>query len=139
VAATTSDGDAPHRSWKWNWTVAAVRCRAVDHGALVRLAQMVGPMRGMGPSIEIVEAVSESFHSASALAKALGLPVFEPASWPPDVGEIEYVLERFPGGDHPTGDHYRIGSTRHNDVPICVIAHRDVPRAGRAVGEWRAT
>jgi hypothetical protein len=48
-----------------------------------------------------------------------------------DVETISYVLDLL-----PRRDHYRIGSTRHEDVPICVIGHREVPGAGRAAGEW---
>jgi hypothetical protein len=65
-------------------------------------------------------------------------PAFEPAWWPTDVGEISCVLDRLPGVDRAGRDHYRIGSTRHDALPICVIGQYEVPGAGRAQGEWYA-
>ena len=48
-----------------------------------------------------------------------------------DTRKITYHLDRSPSG---TG--YRIGSTRHRGVPICVIGRPEVPRARLANGEW---
>ena len=90
---------------------------------------------GDGVSIEIVDAVSDTFSSALALAKALGSAVLEPTWWPADLGQVEYVLDRWPD-DHD--DQYRIGSIRHDGRSTYVICHRAVPGAGRAAGEWYA-
>jgi len=85
------------------------------------------------PSIAVIEAASETVGSVSELAGAFGATVLEPAWWPADVDQISYSLDRFP--DRAL---YRIGSTRDDGVPICVIGHREIPGAGRPVGEWRA-
>lgn len=95
------------------------------------VCRMADAPGGAGPSVSIIEATAETYDSALALAKAFGAPVFEPAWWPVDVCEISYVLERL-----SSRDLYRVGSTRHDGVPICVIGQRAVPGAGRAVGEW---
>jgi hypothetical protein len=51
--------------------------------------------------------------------------------WPEDVEEIDYWLDRFPHRMH-----YRIGSARHDGVPIYVVGGVEVLGAGRATGEW---
>jgi hypothetical protein len=90
----------------------------------------MGSAPGRKPSVSSTEAVTETYSSVSTLARAFGAPVLEPAWWPADVGQISYVLARFP--DRAL---HRIDSTRHDEVPICVIGHREVPGAGRAAGE----
>lgn len=84
-----------------------------------------------GPRLVISEAVSESYSSASALAQAFGSVVLEPSWWPADVRKIAYYLDRF-----PRRDSYRVGSTRRDGVPICVVGRFEVARSGRASGEW---
>jgi hypothetical protein len=109
-----------------------------DSPGIGTVRPMVGPASGSEISVEIVEAVSETFESASELARAFAAPVCEPTWWPTDVGKISYVVDRFPGADRAGRDQYRIGSMRHDGVPIFVIGHREVPGAGRADGEWYA-
>ena len=97
---------------------------------------MAGPSHEV--TISVTEAVPESFDSALELASAFGSPVFEPAWWPAEVGAISYLLFRFPDVDRGVSDDYHIGSTRHGDVPIYVVGHREHPDAERAGGEWYA-
>jgi hypothetical protein len=110
-----------------------VCCAALERGVRWYGAPTTGPAHESRATVSITEAVSKTLDSVRALARAFGSPVFEPAWWPADAGEISYCLERFPHGDY-----YRVGSTRHNDVPTCVMGHPEVPVAGRAAGEWYA-
>lgn len=63
---------------------------------------------------------SKRYESARALAESFGCPIFEPTWWPEDVRSVSYRLER-----SRSGVVYRIGSTRSDGTPICVIGSSD--------------
>lgn len=84
-----------------------------------------------GVQVTIAEAATEAYNSARALAVAFGSVLLAPTWWPDGVEEINYRLDPFPHRSY-----YRIGSIRHDGVPICVIGSFEVPGAGRATGEW---
>jgi hypothetical protein len=75
---------------------------------------------------------SKDCGSAPGLAVGFGGPIFEPTSWPADTGAVTYLLD-----ESPSRVSYRIGSTRRDGTPICVIGRtgeqleRTLPR-----GNW---
>ena len=81
--------------------------------------------------MEIHAAEAEQYGSARALADSFGSPVFEPRWWPKNAGAVGYWLDRL-----PSSAHYRIGSTRPDGTPICVLG-RPENRTGRLPeGDW---
>jgi hypothetical protein len=74
---------------------------------------------------------SETYGSASALAQAFGGTILEPSWWPADTEEVSYNLDGFPNRAH-----YRIGSTRAEGAPICVIGFFEAAWAGRSPRDW---
>jgi hypothetical protein len=74
---------------------------------------------------------SKHYGSARALAENFGSSIFEPTWWPEDTRPVTYVLDQ-----SPSGDKYRIGSTRHDGTPICLIGSAE-NRSGQVPrGNW---
>ena len=69
-----------------------------------------------GIAVSVLRRPSKRYGSADALAESFGLPIFEPTWWPDDARAVTYRLDK-----SPSGDMYRIGSTRHAGTPICVV------------------
>jgi hypothetical protein len=79
----------------------------------------------------LIEPVSDTYSSALELARGFGSTVFEPSWWPAHIGEISYSVNRFRDRAH-----YFIGSTRRDEVPICVIGRHEVSEARRSPTDW---
>jgi hypothetical protein len=84
-----------------------------------------------GPVVSVTRTPSKRYGSARALADAFGAPIFEPAWWPEDARAVAYTLER-----SPSGQTYRIGSTRRDGTPIYLIGRSDDPSARLPDGNW---
>jgi hypothetical protein len=82
--------------------------------------------------VSAVEIDSKDCGAAPALAEGFGAPIFEPTWWPDDAQAVTYVLD-----ESPSRVGYRVGSTRRDGTPICVIGRageqreRTLPR-----GNW---
>ena len=101
------------------------------HPPVARYGASMGSAPGRKPSVSSTEAVAEAYSSASTLARAFGGPVLEPAWWPADVGQISYVLARFPGRALYRID--QLATTRYQYASSAIGRSRG---AGRAAGEW---
>ena len=66
--------------------------------------------------VSAVEIDSKDCGAAPALAEGFGGPIFEPTWWPDDTEVVTYVLD-----ESPSRVSYRVGSTRRDGTPICVI------------------
>lgn len=78
-----------------------------------------------------VEVDSKDCGSAPGLADGFGGPIFEPTWWPDDSGAVTYVLDR-----SPSRVTYRIGSTRSDGTPICVIGRAEQRGGSLPDGNW---
>jgi hypothetical protein len=85
-------------------------------------------------SSSIIEIESDAYSSPQALAQAFGSTILVPSWWPLGTAEIEYLLEL------SRSVSYRVGSVRHDGVPIVVIGCPEVAGARSPrdwlVGEW---
>lgn len=80
--------------------------------------------------VSAVEIESKDCGAAPALAVGFGGSIFEPTWWPDDAGAVTYVLD-----ESPSRVRYRVGSTRRDGTPICVIGTA-VQEGGLPVGPW---
>lgn len=97
---------------------------------IVRRLRRTG-VRDPGPSLSVTRAAAKRYGSARALAETFGSPIFEPTWWPEDIGAVTYCLDRW-----PSSVVYRIGSTRHDGAPICVIGGPENQTGQLAKGNW---
>lgn len=77
-----------------------------------------------------VEIDSKDCGAAPALAEGFGGPIFEPTWWPDDTEAVTYVLD-----ESPSRVRYRIGSTRRDGTPICVMGTAE-QEGGLPDGPW---
>ena len=79
-----------------------------------------------------VEIDSKDCGAAPALAEGFGGPIFEPTWWPDDTDAVTYSLD-----ESPSRLSYRIGSTRRDGTPICVIGRAgEQPERTLPPGNW---
>jgi hypothetical protein len=79
-----------------------------------------------------IEIDSKDCGSAPGLAVGFGGPIFEPTWWPDDTGAVTYLLD-----ESPSRVSYRIGSTRRDGTPICVIGRaEEQPERTLPPGNW---
>jgi len=86
------------------------------------------------PTISAVEVEidSKDYASARGLAGGFGGPIFEPIWWPDDTEAVTYALD-----ESPSRLSYRIGSTRRDGTPICVIGRPgEQPERTLPPGNW---
>jgi hypothetical protein len=82
--------------------------------------------------ITMRETSSTVYPTAEALAQNFDLPVFEPAWWPTDIGELTYEIKAL-----GSGLAYYIGSVRDDGAPIVVLGQAANPRARLPPDNWR--
>lgn len=78
-----------------------------------------------------MQVASKHYGSAHVLAQNFGSAIFEPTWWPEDTGPVTYELDQ-----SPSGDTYRIGSTRHDGTPICLIGRAERRSERLPNGNW---
>jgi hypothetical protein len=84
------------------------------------------------PRITMREASSTVYPTVEALAQNFDWPVFEPAWWPTDIGELTYEVKVL-----GSGLAYYIGSVRDDGAPIVVLGQAANPRARLPPDSWR--
>ncbi len=75
---------------------------------------------------------STYYPTVEALAQNFDLPVFEPAWWPTDIGELTYEIKAL-----APGLAYYIGSVRNDGAPIVVLGQAENPRALLPADNWQ--
>ncbi len=78
------------------------------------------------------EASSTVYPTVEALAQNFDLPVFEPAWWPADIGELRFEVQAL-----GSGLAYFIGSVRDDGAPIVVLGQAENPRSRLPSDNWQ--
>lgn len=83
------------------------------------------------PVVSVTRMASKRYGSARALAEGFGAPIFEPTWWPEDTRAVTYARAR-----SLSGHTYRIGSTRRDGTPICLIGRAEDRSTRLPEGSW---